>query len=194
MRGRFLGLSVTLVAMLSQPSQALAHRLMAEVHVLPGRQIQVESWFENDGRSPAGADVRVFRSNGTLFTQGKLDAQGIFAFTFNQPVERLNIVVSAGQGHLKELTVTVEDLEQLPDGFPGRMPHGIPSGVPLASRQKPYPLDFILVGVGFLLALAAFLLSVRNARRLERIEQALGLILPPEKLPPGAPPTDPDRR
>jgi hypothetical protein len=42
---------------------------------------------------------------------------------------------------------------------------------PLADRQTPFPIKDVLIGVGFLLAAAAFLLSVRNAGELRRLRQ-----------------------
>jgi nickel transport protein len=42
---------------------------------------------------------------------------------------------------------------------------------PLADRSSPWPLKDVLIGVGFLLAVAAFVLGVRNARELRRLRQ-----------------------
>jgi hypothetical protein len=42
---------------------------------------------------------------------------------------------------------------------------------PLADRSVPLPLKDVLIGIGFLLAVAAFVLGVRNARELRRLRQ-----------------------
>jgi hypothetical protein len=42
---------------------------------------------------------------------------------------------------------------------------------PEADRNSPFPIKDVIVGVGFLLAVAAFLLSVRNARELRRLRR-----------------------
>jgi catechol 2,3-dioxygenase-like lactoylglutathione lyase family enzyme len=47
-----------------------------------------------------------------------------------------------------------------------------PDPMPLADRSTRVSLKDVLMGVGFLLALAAFALSVRNARKLEKLKLA----------------------
>jgi hypothetical protein len=155
---------------------ARAHRLEADYHVLPGRKVQIEGWYDLTGDSAVGARVQVFRSD-ALLAEGKLNDQGVFVFAFEK-TEALRVVVDAGAGHRKELTVPADKLEQAgaadarPSGSEGP-PNGgsLPGpgeGVPLADRSARVSVKDVLTGVGFLLALAAFVLSLRNARQLRR--------------------------
>jgi hypothetical protein len=64
-------------------------------------------------------------------------------------------VISAGAGHRKELEIAAVNLE--PSAEP-----------PPIDRSARVSVKDVLVGVGFLLALAAFVLSLWNARQLRR--------------------------
>ena len=77
MHGRIAPLTrlAALALLLAAPGQARAHRLEAEYRVLPGNKVQVESWFDLTGDSPRGAQVKVYRADGQLLTDGKLDEQ-----------------------------------------------------------------------------------------------------------------------
>jgi hypothetical protein len=44
--------------------------------------------------------------------------------------------------------------------------------MPFADRRSQVSVKDVLVGVGFLLALAAFVLSVRNSQQLQELKQA----------------------
>jgi nickel transport protein len=103
-----LVLILSLPVLLLAGGEAHAHRLNAECFVRSGWRIQVEAWFET-GEPPRGARVRVYLADGELLTEGKLDKQGIFIFTFTQ-AEPLRVVVSAGGGHRKEVTIAADAL------------------------------------------------------------------------------------
>jgi cobalt/nickel transport system permease protein len=141
---------------------AHAHRLEADCQVLPGGRVQIESWFDpGDGR-PRGARVQVFRPDGSLLAEGKTDDQGVFVFSCRE-AEPLRVVVNAGAGHRKEFMIRKEKLEQIaPAGTQDPPPPSHPSRVSIKD---------VLIGVGFLLALAAFVLSLRNARRLDELSR-----------------------
>src|SRR5438105_7612564 len=81
-----------------------AHRLDAQVFMLPDLKIQVESWFSN-GEAAKGARVQVFGAGEQLLHDGQLNEQGILLLPFTD-VDRLKIVISAGAGHRKELSVS----------------------------------------------------------------------------------------
>jgi hypothetical protein len=140
-------------------SAAQAHRLDAQAFLLPGNKLQVESWF-SDGTIPKGAKVQVFRGDKELLKEGELNADGLVVFALEK-TEPLRIVVLAGEGHLKELNIS----PPAGTGEAGDKP------VPLANRDDPTRLKDGLLGITFLLALAAFVLSLRNARRLRRLKQ-----------------------
>jgi nickel transport protein len=170
MPGRIRSLSAVrgiaaLMAALLLTGEAPAHRLDAQAFLLPNRQIQVESWFST-GDVAKGAKVQVFDSHEQLVTEGQLNEQGIFVFPAGK-AERLKVVISAGAGHRKELTIWVE-----PEARSVAAEKDEPAPVPLAERDAGASVKDILVGVGFLLAVAAFVLSLRNARRLNALERA----------------------
>jgi hypothetical protein len=164
---------------------AQAHRLDAQVFLLPDKKVQVESWF-SDGTAAAGAQVQVYGSNGQLLSEGRTDGKGIFVCSLAN-MEPLSIVVSAAGGHRKEVRITGRDLaEAIPTGGAetagdARTTHSL---VPLAERSSSLPLKDLLIGVGFLLALGAFVLSLRNAGQLRKLIQAQQLPFTP---PPGKP-------
>jgi hypothetical protein len=166
---------LSLMASLGLTARAHAHRLIVECHVQPAGRVQVESWFDLTGRAPKGATVQVLRTNGSLVTEGKLDDHGIFLFTASEAAP-LKIVVMAGPDHRAEETIAAESLARsLRKGSAGA---GIPANgsdppapLPLSDRSPRVSAKDILLGIGFLLALAAFVLSVRNARRLRELSQ-----------------------
>jgi hypothetical protein len=121
-----------------------AHRLDAQADLLPDHKIRVQSWFSN-GDVPHGARVEVYGAAGQLLSEGQLDDKGEFIFSFDRP-EEFRIVVSAGEGHRKEITVSPL--------------------IPLADRHSGDTFKDVLVGLSFVMALAALVLSVRNARHL----------------------------
>ena len=159
---------LSLVLLLATVGTVHAHRLEAEYHVLPGQKVQVESWFDTTGDSPKGAKVEVFGPDQQLRTSGRLDEEGIFIFSFSQP-EPLTVVVSAGAGHRKELLIPRTEL--LPSTLRESGDEAVsavtsPDETPRADRSSRVTIKDILIGVSFLLSLAAFILSIRNARQL----------------------------
>jgi hypothetical protein len=126
--------------------------------VLPGRKVQVEAWFET-GDAPYGAKVRVYRADGSpLFPDpGQLDKDGAYVFPYEK-AERLKVVISAGEGHRKELTIPAAELSA-----------PTAEETPARDHTPEFPVKDLLLGITFLLALAAFVLSLRNARRLREL-------------------------
>lgn len=158
--------SLTVAMVLAMPGAAFAHRLEAEYHVLPDGKVRVESWFDLSGESARGARIQVYAADGTLRVAGRLDEKGVFTF----PVEKsepLRVVVSAGAGHRKELAIPVSELAASPPADAEPSP---------ADRSPRVTFKDVLIGLTFILAAAAFLLSVRNGRRLR------GLIKPPANV------------
>jgi cobalt/nickel transport system permease protein len=172
-------LLLAVLCTLLSAAPARAHRLEAEAKVLPGGQVRVESWFDLTGDSPKGAKVEVLRPDGTTLTKGELDDQGMFVFRIAK-AEALKVVVSAGAGHRKEFVIPQAELEQAgadPKGLAGADSAGpavAPSVTPTpsADRSSRVNVKDVLVGVGFVLAAAAFVLSLRNARRLRELQLA----------------------
>jgi cobalt/nickel transport system permease protein len=190
------------VGLLWTAAPAQAHRLDADYRVRPDGKVQVESWFDVGGKAPAGAKVQVFRLDGVLLSEGALDEQGIFVFAPKE-VENLKVVVSAGAGHRAEFVVSREKLRQSATEDPVKPVGGLsPVPTPLIDRSYQFPYKETLSGIGFLLALAAFVMSLRNMQYLRELKRAQegaaplpdGVISPPEIRLPAAPPTAPTPR
>jgi hypothetical protein len=127
---------------------AYAHRLEAEAKVQKDHTVTVESWFET-GDTPKKATVQVLRADGSLLAEGPLNEEtGKFVFKYEQP-EPLRVVVVAPGGHRAEVKL-----------FEGTAP-------PPPSS----PIRDLLLGLALLLALAAFALSIANARKLRRLTE-----------------------
>jgi hypothetical protein len=152
-----------------------AHRLDAQVFMLPGGRIQVESWFSN-GDAAKGARVQVFGPREQLLHEGQLNEQGIFLLP-STDADRLKIVISAGAGHRKELSVSPHDLALVVTAMANDKHSPVPTHevspipAPLAERDSGIPVKDVLIGVSFLLAVAAFALSLRNAKKLRALGQ-----------------------
>jgi hypothetical protein len=164
-------LPLAFLALLLPAGAANAHRLEAEYRVLPDHKVQVESWFDLGGDSPRGARVQVFRANGSLFTEGALDRQGVFVFPYGD-AEPLRVVVSTA-GHRAVLEVPAQDLTpETPTAPTFRGAGAEPTAAtPRADRSPRVSVKDVLIGVGFLLAAAAFVLSLRNARQLREMRR-----------------------
>ncbi len=166
-------------------SPAQAHRLDAGYTVRPDGQIQVESWFDIGGQPPAGAKVQVFRPNGDLLTEGSLDEQGVFVF-HPKEAEDLRVAVSAGAGHRAEFVVPRDKLGAAAPISPGEVPASKPA--PMIPHTSQLDYKDVVTGFAFLLGLAAFLLSLRNMKRLRELKRAQEPPAPPN----GAGPADND--
>src|SRR5262245_55180015 len=165
-------LPLALLVLLLAADEASAHRLEADYVVLPGRKVQVESWFDITGDVPKGARVQVFRAEKELLTEGQLDENGVFVFAYEK-AEPLRVVVTA-VGHGKELRIPETALANAAAPNPAAdAEEGPHSPVPLVNRSSSFTIKDVLIGIGFLLALAAFVLSLRNARRLRELQRAM---------------------
>ena len=143
-------MGLSLLAFGVSPETAWAHRLEGDAQAKKVQKVKIESWFDLGG-VPSGARLQVFRkSDGQLLLERSLDENG--RLTFFADWQPLHVVISAGDGHQKEIDIQPES--------------DITSPLPDADRSSRIGIKDILVGVGFLLALAAFVLSVRNHRRI----------------------------
>jgi hypothetical protein len=141
---------------LLRADRAHAHRLDADSSVKLVQKVRIESFFSDDSR-PRGAKIQIFRGDQSEpFREDQLDNEG--AFEFFADVEQLRIVIQAGEGHTKELLIapTVVDASSTP---------------PPIEHKTRFPIIESLVGLSFLLALSAFILSLRNAARLREMRK-----------------------
>jgi hypothetical protein len=165
-----------------------AHDLKVLHTVLPDHKIQVYCWYNGLPRptDAKGADVEVMRP-GREPIKGLTDEQGVFTFGYDR-AEELTIVVRQGT-HVSQPAdvVHVDELEGaekasdgsatssgtssgdgLSSGSGGaRDAHDAAAGMRKAAEQSVVQLlKDLLLGVAVILSVAAFVLSVRNARRL----------------------------
>jgi cobalt/nickel transport system permease protein len=155
---------LALLGPLALASPAHAHRLVAEYKVLPDGKVRIESWFDQARDSAVEAKVKVFRKRDAhLLLQGELDEEGLFAFTPPETTD-LRILIDAGLGHHTEITVPRVALTGEPDPDAGEDP-------PTADRSSRVSFQDVLLGVTFLLALGAFIQSLRNGRRLRALDR-----------------------
>jgi hypothetical protein len=166
MRGRSAWLIPSaFLALLFVAAPVQAHRLEAEARAKIVRKIQVESWFET-GETPRNAKVEVFAADDQLLTEGRLSEAGTFAFFAEGGP--LRVVVSAGDGHVKTLQIPAANLEAGAGGTDTTGP------LPSADRTPAPWLKEALAGVALLLGAAAFVLSLRNAKKLRDLQQKSG--------------------
>jgi len=132
------------------PISAHGHRLEGEAQTKKVQKVKIESWFDLGG-IPSGARVQVFRkSDGQLLMERRLDENG--RLTFFADSEPLHVVISAGDGHQKEIEIQPEA--------------DVTGPLPDADRSSRIGIKELLIGIGFLFAAAAFFLSIRNNQRL----------------------------
>jgi cobalt/nickel transport system permease protein len=150
-------LLLAVAGLLLSAGPARAHALEATHKVdRDNRRVQVESRYET-GDLPTKARVRVLRADGSVLAEGPLDEKGVFVFTYETP-EPLRVVVEAGGGHRVESRISAEELS------------GLAPAAPPEPRSRGRDL---FVGVAFLLALASFVLSWLNMRRIQRLAERI---------------------
>jgi nickel transport protein len=163
MRGRFLVLTLALVAALGPVAEARAHRLKAACRFFPGRMVRVETWFDN-GQTPKAGDVEVSGESGEVLVKGRLSSQGLFLFDAPEG-ESLQVVVEAGEGHRAELAIRPEEL------VVAQAPAPAADAAEPPAHVEPFPIKDVMIGVGLLAGLAALILSLRNARNIRDLRR-----------------------
>jgi hypothetical protein len=142
---------------------AQAHRLDAASSVKLVQKVRIESFFSDD-RRPQGATIQVFRAEESEpIQEGHLDDDG--AFEFIADAQPLRIVIQAGEGHTKELLIAPAVVDAS-------------SPLPPIEHKTTFPFVESTLGLSFLLALSAFILSLRNARRLREMRKGDGGMRP----------------
>jgi nickel transport protein len=161
MRGRFLVLTLALLAALAPVSEARAHRLKAACRFFPRRMVRVESWFDN-GQTPKTGEVEVSREDGEVLIKGRLSSQGLFLFDAPEGGP-LQVVVEAGEGHRAEVAIKPEEL------LAAQAASADIADPP--THAESFPIKDVVIGVGLLAALAALVLSLRNARSIRELKR-----------------------
>jgi cobalt/nickel transport system permease protein len=151
-----------LFALFLTTNAADAHRACADYTLLPDGQVQIDGWFDPGGTPMKDAKVQVFRSERRLVVEGQMDENGTFLFRFTE-AEPLEVVVNAGAGHRASLVVYPEKWAETETRESSvRREHGE------TWREQ---IKEAMIGVSFLLSVAAFVLSWRNSRRLRQREE-----------------------
>jgi hypothetical protein len=159
---------LSMTALLLAAGEARAHRLVVECSVLPGQKVLVSSRYKAIPRSiPAQeARVRVFRADGQVLVEGQTDEQGQFLFSYPK-AEPLRIEVYQ-DGHRAEAELPAAELGNVSATEEKARP--AKEGTPAEDGWRE-EIKEVLVGISFLLAAAAFFLSLRNARKLRELKQ-----------------------
>jgi hypothetical protein len=165
---------LALLMVLASPGSVYAHRLNATYRVLPDQRIQIESFFPG-GYPPRNATIKVLRPDDSVLAEGNLDEKGLYVFHYDY-AEELRIVIRAGTGtideHGKNFTIPAKDLGGAATA-PATAPATEPGKSPFIFDEESLPVKEFLIGIGFLLAAAAFVLSLRNARQLQALKRAM---------------------
>ncbi len=175
MSRRIGGLTVLAVGVLLAAAAAVrAHDDRRAFRVLPDQKVHVESWFVAPGHPNEpmkGADVTVTGPEGEV-AKGKTDSEGVFVFAFPR-FEPLEVTIADGRGHGGTLKISADDLRK-----PSTDTRPLRSLQPPEERSRsggeeaasPYPIREVILGVTFLLAVAAFVISLRNAQAIKRMQ------------------------
>ena len=150
---------VSLLLVLLLPASASAHRMKAEARIdIQRQEVTIESWYET-GDTPTNATARVTQSDGGVLAEGPTDSQGMFRFRFEK-AEPLRVEITAPGGHRAIVRVTAKQLGgvELVESSGGH-----------THEERGTRWSDLLVGVSFILAAAAFLLGLRNARALRQL-------------------------
>jgi len=162
----------SLAAVLFWSAAAQAHRLDGQVFLLPDGKVQVEAWFSS-GEPARGARMEAFQADQKPIAEGLLDEHGVYRFSCPRGVG-LTVILTASGGHRKELKVTPGDWPRQANAasdHASSAPEDDTPPMPLSRPDMATPIKEALLGITFLVALAAFWLSSRNARRLKELER-----------------------
>ncbi len=151
MLGRFAALTLLFLF----AADAHAHRLSADADYRLVRKVKVASYFSDDTR-PKGALVQVYHPGEEKpFLEDHLDAEGELEFVAD--LQPLRVVVNAGEGHVKEVLIPAAETTNAATVH-------IPSSDPPVRNE----LREMVLGLGVLLGVAGFVLSVWNYRQLRK--------------------------
>ncbi len=140
---------------LALPATGWAHGLEAGSKIdLQAKRVTIESWYET-GDAPQKATAKVIRPDGSILAEGPLDDKGIFVFTYEVP-EDLRVEIQAPGGHRAVVRLSARSL--------GASEPRASESIEDRSRWRD-----LMLGLTFLLALSAFVLSWRNTQRLAKL-------------------------
>jgi hypothetical protein len=176
MRRRFLALTLALVGVFGLAGGASAHRLKASCRFLPGRVVVVDTWFDN-GQTPKKGRVQVRAADGKVLLDGQLNRDGLYQFEAPEG-QPLRVVVEAGDAHRAEVPIRPHEVITSPSPDTAATMKETAASAPVAdpitpiNHEEPFPIKDVLIGVGLLIAVAAFVMSLRNARSLREMRRS----------------------
>lgn len=166
------------LAMLTLAIPLHAHRL-ALVWQVQGQTLVLEG--RTEGGPAAAAQVELRDPSGAVLTTGNLDAAGRFRWPLAGVTQDVVVVISAGPGHRRTLTLTAADLQAAGEPASTRAATAGAAGSPEADAAPGSPRRLadgaeplaarVVLGLTFLLAAAAAWMSHRNGRRLAALER-----------------------
>jgi hypothetical protein len=110
----------------------------------------------------------VLRADGSVLAEGPLDTRGVFIFAY-QSAEPLLVQITAPGGHGKDLKIPADALNPASTSDTESSNPSHARMVPNSSTEERW--RSLIAGLGFLLALWAFVQGWLNARRLRRLEE-----------------------
>lgn len=143
----FLLLGGCFVLILTAAADAHRVNLFAWIE---GDTVYVESKFSSGRRVNAGK-ITVFDSGGNELLSGMTNENGEFSFKVPKKSD-LKIVLSAGEGHRAEWTITASEIE-------------LPTTEKRPAAKKGMPVKNILIGIGCIFGLTAIIAYTRNRRK-----------------------------
>ena len=99
-----------------------------------------------------------------------MDEKGTFAFRFAH-AEELEVIVNAGAGHRTSVVIPREKLVPNAAAEPRPLDSGAYDHSLTVAAQWREQIKDALLGISFLLSIAAFLLSWRTSRRMRQCEK-----------------------
>ena len=154
------------------PWAAAAHNLDVGC-TAEGDELVIQVWAGNE--AAAGASISILAPNDTPRASGVADEKGVFRYRPAQ-VESLIVHVYAEAGHEKTFTISADDINALlhPAAAPTQASSGGAAPVTIFSSQLQRQQGVhILIGITFILALAACWLSWGNRKQLKELEKRL---------------------
>jgi hypothetical protein len=178
-------MAACLPAILPLGGDALAHDLKANHAVLPDHRVLVYCWY-NFGTGPIAArhaEVEIQRP-GREAIRGTTDEKGEFTFAYDKIEEMAIVVRTPGHVNHPPDVISVSELEHggsgeandTPDESTDKKPDATAASERLHKSAEQSSLQLVkdlVLGVCAIFAVAAFVLSLRNARQLREIQKLL---------------------
>lgn len=169
---RILTLVAVLLAVITLPRIALAHRILADSQVGGDGKVRIEAFFP-DGTPARGGRVEIFLPGGEVFIDGTTGKDGFFFFNPKRQQGVWRAVVTGMMGHRAETEfeiATVSEDTARQEGKRGSTGDGLKK-ISVAHVEE-IPWLKIISGLGFIFALASFIMVMKLRAELKRTKNA----------------------